>query len=241
MPRGYTPEDKIEFIKVIHNHALSVSMESGFPLEFILAQAAYETGWGEHVIPGSNNLFNIKADPSWKGPKKMSTTTEYVGIGDDAAPIRVHDKFRAYGSYKESMYDWLDFLRSNPRYHGIGVKSNGERYIDIFDPVIKNDPEMLAYALWHDGFATNPRYAGDLIKMMKGPTLQKALKKINDDEPPSPKPSSRGSRSGAPARLSGHFQGSGHNGETLRRDDSDYKLVWRIEEDGATRGYFISE
>ena len=32
----------------------------------LLAQAALETGYGKSVIPGTNNLFNIK-DPSGKG------------------------------------------------------------------------------------------------------------------------------------------------------------------------------
>lgn len=30
------------------------------------------------------------------------------------------------------------------------------------------------------------------------------------------------------------------SGETLRRDGVNYRLVWRIEEDGSTRGYFVS-
>lgn len=62
MAKAYTQEDKINFINTIYGKARVVAEQSGFSLEFILAQAAYETGWGEKILPGTNNLFNIKAD-----------------------------------------------------------------------------------------------------------------------------------------------------------------------------------
>ncbi|MBI5827673.1 MAG: hypothetical protein HZB22_08100 [Deltaproteobacteria bacterium] len=34
-------------------------------------------------------------------------------------------------------------------------------------------------------------------------------------------------------------EGGTHSSETLKRDASDYHVVWRIKEDGSTRGYFI--
>ncbi|MBI5344421.1 MAG: glucosaminidase domain-containing protein [Deltaproteobacteria bacterium] len=226
MPRGYALEDRIAFIKETYADALTVSRKSGFPIVFILAQAAYETGWGEKVIPGSYNLFNIKADRSWKGPKKKALTTEFMKMGDgSASPIKVRDEFRAYGSYAESMDDWFDFLRTNPRYHGIGVDSEGRQFVDIFDPVIKGDPATLAYALWHDGFATDPDYAETLVSVMKGPTMKKALRRIEED--------------GAAETFTPSISHTPSGGKTLRRDTSDYRKVWRIEEDGSTRGYFI--
>ncbi|MBI5453659.1 MAG: glucosaminidase domain-containing protein [Deltaproteobacteria bacterium] len=224
MPRGYTFEDKAAFIKKIYKDVLKVSKKSGFPVEFILAQAVYETGWGELVISGSNNLFNIKADSSWKGSKKKSSTTEFVYTGDEASPIKVEDKFRAYGSYTESIDGWLDFLQSNPRYHGVGVNSKGQQFVDIFDPVIKGDPALLAYALWYDGFATDPHYAETLISIMRGPTMKKILEKIKKEE----------------TENNNSFYNRSHSGETLKRDDSDYRIVHRIEPDGSNRGYFIS-
>ena len=48
---------------------------SGIPAAFMVAQAAHETGWGQHEIRkadgrNSHNLFGIKAGAGWKGPRR---------------------------------------------------------------------------------------------------------------------------------------------------------------------------
>ncbi|MBI5238526.1 MAG: hypothetical protein HY887_08920 [Deltaproteobacteria bacterium] len=35
------------------------------------------------------------------------------------------------------------------------------------------------------------------------------------------------------------FSSGRNSGETLKRDESDYRIVWRVEPDGSTRGFFI--
>ena len=69
----------------------------------MVAQAAHESGWGQHEIrnadgSASHNLFGIKAGAGWTGPVAEITTTEYVG----GEPQKVTAKFRAYASYAES-------------------------------------------------------------------------------------------------------------------------------------------
>jgi flagellum-specific peptidoglycan hydrolase FlgJ len=64
---AYTTEQKIAFIKQLYCPARAIAAETGCSWELILAQAAQETGWGEKVLPGTHNVFNIKADPSWHG------------------------------------------------------------------------------------------------------------------------------------------------------------------------------
>ncbi|WP_348757204.1 glucosaminidase domain-containing protein [Candidatus Methylocalor cossyra] len=61
---------KTDFIASIANAARTVANESGLSYELMLAQAAQETGWGAKVLPGTNNIFNIKADSSWIGKRK---------------------------------------------------------------------------------------------------------------------------------------------------------------------------
>lgn len=98
--------------------------------------------------------------------------------------------------------------------------------MDIFDPSIKGDPATLAYALWYDGFATDPDFADTLVNVINGPTIRKALRRIEEDCE---------GRTLAPSK--GGHPPSG--GETLRRDSGDYRKVWRMKPDGSTRGYFI--
>jgi flagellum-specific peptidoglycan hydrolase FlgJ len=62
--KEYSYEDKLNFIKSLYCQARAIAAETGCSWELILAQAALETGWGERVLPGTNNVFNIKADPA---------------------------------------------------------------------------------------------------------------------------------------------------------------------------------
>ena len=73
----------------------------------MVGQAGHETGWGQREIKmrggkSANNLFGIKADPSWKGKVAEVTTTEYVkGVAEKRVA-----KFRAYESADESFRDY---------------------------------------------------------------------------------------------------------------------------------------
>jgi len=62
--------EKERFIAELYSAAIEVSRETGMAWQTILAQAAQETGWGQHQLPGTHNIFNIKADPSWHGPSQ---------------------------------------------------------------------------------------------------------------------------------------------------------------------------
>ncbi|HER4572564.1 TPA: glucosaminidase domain-containing protein, partial [Streptococcus pyogenes NGAS641] len=78
------------------------------------AQAILESGWGKHAP--HNALFGIKADSSWTG-KSFDTKTqeEYQpGVVTD-----IVDRFRAYGSWDESILDHGKFLNDNPRYKAV--------------------------------------------------------------------------------------------------------------------------
>ncbi|MFZ9301569.1 MAG: glycoside hydrolase family 73 protein [Chitinophagaceae bacterium] len=59
---------KEEFIGYYKPLAVAVGKELGISAENILAQWGLETGWGKSIIPGTNNLGNIK-DPTGQGPK----------------------------------------------------------------------------------------------------------------------------------------------------------------------------
>jgi flagellum-specific peptidoglycan hydrolase FlgJ len=84
-----------QFIADIYPAAKKVSQESGTSLELILAQTAQETGWWQKVLPGTNNLFNVKADASWHGKTKVFTVPEY---NENKTMYMSKEKFRVYDS-----------------------------------------------------------------------------------------------------------------------------------------------
>lgn len=115
----------------------------------LLAQAALETNWGRSVPRGaaggtSNNLFGIKATPGWSGPAVTNSTQEYSG----GMASTVKAQFRSYDSAGQCFQDYVDLLKSNPRYAAaLGAG---------------NDVQAFGSALQQGGYATDPAYASKL-------------------------------------------------------------------------------
>lgn len=154
-----TPQQ--QFIIDIYPSVHKVAQETGVSEKLLLAQAAAETGWGQKVLPGTHNLYNIKADSSWHGDSKTFNVPEYRNhhtVMEDA-------KFRVYGSYEESLRDRVKFVQENPTYGKHG----------LFDPGVKGNLEGEAKALQAAGYATDPNYAKNLVEIANGPTMRKAL------------------------------------------------------------------
>ena len=161
-----------DFVQSLLPHARRAGQQLGVAPELLLAQAANETGWGKAIIQrpdgrSSFNLFGIKADERWSGERVSVPTLEY----QDGVALRKRDAFRAYDSYAASFSDYVDFLRSNPRYGEALTKTA--------------NPAAFAQALQQAGYATDPAYANKLISIMSGPAMQDALAglKISDARP----------------------------------------------------------
>ncbi|URX62051.1 peptidoglycan-binding protein [Luteibacter anthropi] len=151
-----------QFIADIYPAAKKVSEESGTSLELILAQTAQETGWGQKVLPGTNNLFNVKADASWHGKTKEFTVPEY---DENKKMYMSKEKFRVYDSVEESLRDRQKFLEDNPRYAKAGLFNDG----------IKGNLEKEAEALEKAHYATGPNYAKNIINVAHGPTMRAGI------------------------------------------------------------------
>ncbi|MEH6467591.1 MAG: flagellar assembly peptidoglycan hydrolase FlgJ [Porticoccus sp.] len=141
-----------EFFSRLEVPANEASRTTGVPAELILAQAALETGWGQHQITtaeGDNsfNLFGIKAGDNWQGRTTSVTTHEYV----NGVRTAVIDKFRVYDSYEQSFTDYATLLGNNARYKDVLTAGNAEQ---------------AAWALQEAGYATDPRYAEKLIAVI---------------------------------------------------------------------------
>lgn len=139
-----------EFIDQILVGSRTCQRASGIPASFTIAQAALESSWGNRA-PG-NNLFGIKADPSWKGPTVPINTHEVV----NGQRVAIVAKFRAYPTLADSVLDRANFFLQNPRYRKCFLEKTGEGW---------------ARAVASAGYATDPGYADKLIAIMRGRDL----------------------------------------------------------------------
>lgn len=141
------------FVQEHTESARQAQAQTGIPAEFMISQAALETGWGRkeirHADGGTSyNLFGIKAGPGWRGPVAEVTTTEYV----NGQPQKVTARFRAYNSYAESFADYARLIKTSPRY--ASVVSRG------------GDATGFAQGLQRAGYATDPAYADKLARVI---------------------------------------------------------------------------
>ncbi|ABI56255.1 flagellar assembly peptidoglycan hydrolase FlgJ [Alkalilimnicola ehrlichii MLHE-1] len=147
-----------EFVEGLLPAARETAAELGVSPRALIAQAALETGWGQHVIDrgeqgSSHNLFNIKSH-GWAGDSVSVATLEYR----EGVAQREQASFRAYGGVAESFRDYADFLRRNPRYSEALA--------------VGHDPSAFVHALQDAGYATDPRYAEKLERVMNSEHLR---------------------------------------------------------------------
>ena len=129
----------------------------------MLAQAAFETGWGQRMPRTADgtpslNLFGVKAGEEWNGARAVADTVEFSG---DGVATQRRTAFRAYGSIEESVSDFAKLLASSPRYReavAAGRRRAGVR------------PRHR-----QSGYATDPDYGNKLNQMLNGGTLRAAL------------------------------------------------------------------
>lgn len=147
-----------EFVKRLHPLAVQAARELGVEPKVILAQAALESGWGRSTIKNGNgdntfNLFNIKADKAWQGKQAQVATLEF----DQGVAKKVNAGFRSYDSFQESFRDYVDFIKTNPRY-GDALKKAG-------------NAEQYMHELQRAGYATDPKYADKVMSIYQGNTM----------------------------------------------------------------------
>ena len=151
-----------EFVTSLLPVVEKMATQLGVDPQVLLAQSALETGWGKHIIrnaDGSNsyNLFNIKAGRSWEGERAQVSTLEYR----DGVAQKERAHFRAYGSYEESIQDYVTFLKNSPRY---------QQALEQAD-----DPREYLQQLQNAGYATDPRYADKITEIFENRILAMGL------------------------------------------------------------------
>ena len=145
-----TPAD---FIAKIAPAARVSAALTRVPASFVIAQAALESGWGtSKTCVMASNLFNVKADKSWRGPIYRMASTEHLGGKDVLVPA----DWRMYPDWKSCLDDHARFFSENPRYAACFKETTGEDW---------------ARAVAAAGYATDPAYAGKLIATIRARNL----------------------------------------------------------------------
>ncbi|MHA6205491.1 flagellar assembly peptidoglycan hydrolase FlgJ [Dyella soli] len=158
----WLPQDAQDFVRQLAPHAQKAAAKLGVSVRAVLAQAALETQWGQHMPAhgngdSSNNLFGMKAGGSWGGQSVSVPTLEF----EDGVAVRRRAQFRAYASPGESFDDYAQLIAGNPRYA----------------KALHHGDDVLGFArgLVNGGYATDPSYAEKLAAIANSPAMREAL------------------------------------------------------------------
>lgn len=151
-PAAASNADRISFVKSLEPYAEHAASQLGVSSDTLIAQAALETGWGQHVPASSNgsssfNLFGIKAGGGWNGDAVSAQTTEY-SLGSSSS---ISQPFRAYSSVQQGVNDYVTLLQRSSHY---------QRALGTGD-----DVSAFGSALARGGYATDPVYVQKLQAM----------------------------------------------------------------------------
>ena len=161
MQRPWRSDSRAAFVSELWPHAQRAAQRLGIDPRVLIAQAALETGWGQHVLQrgdgqSSHNLFGIKADSRWTGDQVSARTMEFR----DGFLQREPAAFRAYTSPAQSIADYADFISGNPRYQ---------------EALGSADPGRYATELQRAGYATDPAYAQKIMRVFNSDPFQQAV------------------------------------------------------------------
>lgn len=133
----------IEYIERYKNIAIEQMDKYHIPASITMAQGLLESGAGRSELARkANNHFGIKCGSDWRGPTSHHD--------DDAN----HECFRSYKNAKESYEDHSIFLTTKKRYASLFR-------LNIYDY------KGWARGLKAAGYATNPAYANNLIRIIE--------------------------------------------------------------------------
>jgi len=140
---------KKQYIEKHKRDAVKKMIEYRIPASIILAQAILESGAGQSSLAkNANNHFGIKCHKTWNGKT-------YI-MDDDTKD----ECFRDYKSVDQSYKDYALFLTGR------------DRYAFLFEYKI-TDYKKWAHGLKKAGYATNPKYASILIKIIEDYNLNR--------------------------------------------------------------------
>ncbi|MGH8253991.1 MAG: glucosaminidase domain-containing protein [Steroidobacteraceae bacterium] len=157
------------FIQRLAPYAEQAARALGVSADALIAQAALETGWGQHLPGGTGdgtsfNLFGVKAGGHWQGEAVSAQTLEFAN--GDAQSLQ--QPFRSYRSIEQSIADYVSVLQGSARYQqALGTG---------------DDVAAFALGLKRGGYATDPAYVEKLtataghVRALRAGAEEKLLK-----------------------------------------------------------------
>ncbi|MGE5553287.1 MAG: glycoside hydrolase family 73 protein [Betaproteobacteria bacterium] len=132
------------FVREYYPRAKSICRAAGISTVGCLAQAALETGWGDHHPGGV--WFGIKR---WRQGQEATAQPTYEVI--DGQRVNVEAGFVANATFEDAVRGYCDFIRSNPRYKAA-----------LLHP---DDWRAYVAAVARAGYATDPEYLDKLLSI----------------------------------------------------------------------------
>ncbi len=158
---------RTDFIKMVADFAVKDYARSKVLPSLTIAQAILESGWGQSGLTREcNNLFGIKG--KYKGEGKVYRTREVY----NGKETFIDAEFRKYPSFEGSIQDHNDLLMK-PRYKKV---------------VAAKDYKTACIEVQKAGYATDPKYAELLIRIVESNKLQEYDKKVLEVAKPKPEP-----------------------------------------------------
>ncbi|HQW12696.1 MAG TPA: LysM peptidoglycan-binding domain-containing protein [Saprospiraceae bacterium] len=141
------------YIETYRSIAVTEMQRTGIPASIKLAQGILESAAGQSDLAiHANNHFGIKCGSGWNGATYSKEDDDF-----DTCGVLCKSCFRSYGDAIESYMAHSEFLR-NP------AKTSRYGFLFTLDPT---DYKGWANGLKKAGYATNPKYAAQLIKTIE--------------------------------------------------------------------------
>lgn len=141
---------KTEFIETLAPHAKKAEEAYGTRPSLLIAQAALESNWGNSTLStASNNYFGIKGSEN----SEQYATREYT----NEEWTQINASFKQYDSLEDSIADYATLLKN-------GTSWDSDFYQEVLDA---DNYQEAALALQEAGYATDPDYAGKLIRIIE--------------------------------------------------------------------------
>lgn len=141
-----------QFVESLLPEAQTAAHKLNTRPEFIVAQAALETGWGQHVMhtgngANSHNLFGIKADAHWQG---KTIGIESLEIEQGVAR-QITSQFKVYPDYEAAFKDYANLIGEHDRYQSV---------------LGSQDIKAFTAGLAEGGYATDPEYGAKIERVL---------------------------------------------------------------------------
>ena len=151
--------DRFSYIDRFANIAIAEMQRTGIPASIKLAQGILESNAGQSTLAiKANNHFGIKCGSQWGGKKYFRKDDDR-----DKRGRIIKSCFREFSSAEESYLAHSEFLMDPKKFY---------RYGPLFD-LQSDDYKGWAKGLKKAGYATNPKYAHLIIKVIEDYQLYK--------------------------------------------------------------------